>query len=250
MTKHLRATIPATQVHTLKSSNNNQKYRISVSTPYSYTEKPDMLYPVVYVLDANWYFGMVTETARIMTLQGFPDVITVGIGYPIDEPLEENFPEIINCRTRDYTPVFDKKFVENVKEWVNREIEFGGANIFLEFIEEELNPMIESGYRADPSNRTIVGHSLGGLFALYSLFHRPKLFQRYIAGSPSLHIGDRVTHTYEKIYSKKRKTLPARLYLGAGALEYSTNVSLASELFKFIAILEERSALFCASVQQ
>ncbi len=100
--------------------------------------------------------------------------------------------------------------------------------------------MIESAYRVNPDDKTIVGHSLGGLFALYSLFHQPNFFQRYIAGSPSLHIGERVTHIYEREYAKKRKTLPARLYLGAGSLEYSTNVSLASELFKFIAILDER----------
>jgi hypothetical protein len=40
-------------------------------------------------------------------------------------------------------------------------------------------------YRTDPSDRGIIGHSYGGDFVLYALFHAPELFSRYIAGSPN-----------------------------------------------------------------
>ena len=237
----LRATIPASRVHAMRSAHVDQEYRISVATPYTYTEKPYRLYPVIYLLDPNWYFGMVTEIARVMSLQGFQEVIIVGIGYPIDEPLEDNFADILSCRARDCTPVHDEKVAEDVKGWLGRDLKFGGASHFVKFIQEELTPMIEKQYRADPTDRAIAGHSWGGLFVLYSLFHPPRFFQRYLSGSPSLHIGDRIMHRYEALYAKRRKTLPARLYLSAGALEYDTTVSLAAELLEFRAILDERN---------
>jgi hypothetical protein len=37
-----------------------------------------------------------------------------------------------------------------------------------------------------PSDRGLLGHSYGGLFAIYALEQRPALFQRIVAASPSL----------------------------------------------------------------
>ena len=54
-------------------------------------------------------------------------------------------------------------------------------------------------------------------------------------------MGDRISHVYEQRYAKRRKTLPARLYLGAGTLEYGPEISLAVELIRFQAILDERN---------
>ena len=66
MTTSLKATIPATEVRTIKSRSVNQEYRISVALPHSYLSKPRKRYPTIYLIDANWYFGMVTDLARIM----------------------------------------------------------------------------------------------------------------------------------------------------------------------------------------
>jgi predicted alpha/beta superfamily hydrolase len=45
--------------------------------------------------------------------------------------------------------------------------------------------MIDRTYRSRPY-RVLVGHSLGGLFAVYALMTRPDVFQGYIAISPAL----------------------------------------------------------------
>ena len=63
------ATIPNTQVRIITATRSGQVYRISIALPSSYNETRAR-YPVLYLLDANWYFGMVTETARLLR-EGF-----------------------------------------------------------------------------------------------------------------------------------------------------------------------------------
>jgi predicted alpha/beta superfamily hydrolase len=57
--------------------------------------------------------------------------------------------------------------------------------IFLDFLEFELLPYIDRKYRTQ-SFRIIFGHSLGGLFTLYTLNNRQQLFRAYFASSPYL----------------------------------------------------------------
>ena len=51
---------------------------------------------------------------------------------------------------------------------------------------DELIPWVDEHYRTEPAFRTLVGHSYGGLFALYALMNRPDAFQAYLAISPSM----------------------------------------------------------------
>ena len=243
MKKFPKATIAATEVHLLKSLSNKLDYRISVALPYSYPDELEKEYPVVYLLDPNWAFGLVTEMTRFMSVGGFPESIIVGIGYPFDEPLEENFADLLTLRSIDYTPTEDTDFSKMIKDWVNRDVELGGASQFLGFLEDQLLPMIDAQYRTMHKDRSLLGHSLGGLFTLYTLFHKPRLFQKYIAASPSLLFGfvDLMINVYEKNFARKRKTLPASLYLGAGSLEHFEDGSIRDQVVKFKKILEKRN---------
>jgi len=242
MTKLLKATIPATQVITIKSKHVNQEYRVSVALPYSYPSKPRKRYPVIYVIDANFYFGMVTEMTRIMALcGGFPETIVVGIGYPVDEPLDTAFNQIAALRSRDLTPVVDKeREAKDAKEMKVDRVRTGGARRFLQFIKSELIPTVELEFRASPADRILVGHSYGGLFVLYALFHQLKLFSGYVAGSPSLWYRDRVTFKYESRFAKKNKSLPVKLYIGVGELEEDTESLMVSNVIQFASRLESR----------
>jgi len=110
MTDHAQASIPSTEVRTLTSRQVEQTYRISVALPYSYASQPERTYPTIYLVDANWYFGMVTETTRIMQLcETFPEVMVVGIGYAVAESLLEAQEQIYRLRSRDLTPVSDRR---------------------------------------------------------------------------------------------------------------------------------------------
>ena len=242
MTTSLKATIPATEVRTIKSRSVYQDYRISVALPHSYLSKPRKRYPTIYLIDANWYFGMVTDLARSMPFcERFPETIVVGIGYPVDEPLDASFKQVCALRDRDLTPVVDRNEEElEAKELKVDRVRTGGAKKFLQFIKTELIPVIEAEFRASSTDRVLAGHSYGGLFVLYALFHQPKLFKGYVAGSPSLRFGDKVTFKYESQFAKTHKTLPVKLYLSIGELEESAESQMVSNMIQFAAHLESR----------
>ena len=119
-----------------------------------------------------------------------PEVITVGIGYG-GSAMES---------------------LERREEDMNAAV----AEPFLQFLEEELIPDIEANYQADPSVRTLLGHSLGGEFSLYALFNAPETFGQIVASSP--YYGEEYA-TLESAYAEGHDALPARLYVSVGDLE-------------------------------
>ena len=235
MTTPVNASIPGTEVRTITAHSNKQEYRISVALPSSYVTDPERSYPTIYLPDAYFYFGMVTELTRVMVLCGeFPETIVIGIGYPMHEPLAEVTKEVQRLRHRDLSPP-----VHPVEVWDGEP--GGGAPAFLAFIQSELIPLIEREYRADAAARVLAGHSAGGVFALYVLFHQPDLFAGYSVASPALESGDKqseVTFTYEAAFAGSHTSLPVKLYLGIGGLEVKVDDSM--DLFQFAARLESR----------
>lgn len=61
----------------------------------------------------------------------------------------------------------------------------GNSAKFIQFIESELQPYIESNYTTS-QDKIIIGQSLAGLFATEILYKHPELFTHYIIVSPSL----------------------------------------------------------------
>ena len=228
-----KASLPATEVRTITAHNIEQDFRISVALPPSYPSHPEQSYPTIYLLDANWYFGMVTEITRIMYFDGhFPETIVVGIGYPVDEPLEQAIQQVIDLRARDLSPLRAGS--------VEADAPPGGAAEFLTFIQAELIPLVEGEYRSNPAARVLAGHSRGALFVLYALFHQRKLFKGYVANSPALRHGGKVTFRYETAFAGRHKSLPVKLYLGVGGREERVDDPMVSDLYEFAAQIESR----------
>ncbi len=131
-------------------------------------------YPVMYLLDGPDHFYTVNGMIRQMNNNMLcPEMIVVGISN--------------TDRTRDMTPTHadiafgDSSIARNS----------GGGDNFLDFIEQELIPYIDTKYPAT-NYRTYVGHSYGGIAVLHALFERPQLFKNYIAIDPSLWWDDQV----------------------------------------------------------
>lgn len=61
------AVIKGTETLLLRSEHTSQEYLISLGLPHLYPDEPDKKWPVVYLLDANYYFGMVTDMVRSMS---------------------------------------------------------------------------------------------------------------------------------------------------------------------------------------
>jgi hypothetical protein len=146
-----------------------------VRTPASYATS-DSRFPVVYLTDAEAQFVHTAVTAEFLARNGrMPEVIVVGI--------------TTTDRTRDLTPT---RAAMPRPGGPPRELPTaGGADRFLEFLERELIPKIESTYRTVPY-RVFAGHSFGGLFAMHAWTARPNLFHAVVAVSPTLVWDDRL----------------------------------------------------------
>ncbi len=81
----------------------------------------------------------------------------------------------------------------------------GEADNFLKFIETELIPFIENKYPVT-GYRTLIGHSYGGLFTIYTLIHQPELFDNYLAIDPSLDWDD------QRLLKEAKETIATRDY--------------------------------------
>lgn len=246
-----RATVLASEMHVMESKHTGRTYRITVSLPLGYSASPGegwpfhdtpAKWPTVYVLDGNWYFGMVTDIIRPMSWCGSTtDAIVVGIGYLEDNDPVEAFWESFTRRDFDLTPVRDEAVEKSMTEAHKRPVPNGDAGNFHKFIKGELIPFIEKEYRADPSRRILVGHSYGGLFALFGMFETPDLFDTLIIGSPTLSYGNRITFQQEEAFAREHRKLPAKVYLYVGELEESLSDQTLTDTLRLAAILQGRN---------
>lgn len=197
--KYSEVTISGSQVRNITSKIvSRQEYELQISLPAGYEESTKK-YPVVYLMDSQWDFPLVTSIYGEQYYDGFiPEVILVGVTWANKEVL----------RTRDYTPTDDGRGAGR-----------GGADKFLDFMKTELFPFIESNYRAESDNRTLMGCSLGGLFTLYTLFTHTDMFTGYAAASPAVGWDDGLLYKHEKAFSEKQLTKPVHVYMTVGDVE-------------------------------
>jgi predicted alpha/beta superfamily hydrolase len=160
---------PIPQKLTIHSNVLNEDRVVWVRTPQNY-ERTKAPFPVLYLVDGPTHINLVGSTMDFL-VQGnrMPPLVIVGIAN--------------TDRTRDMTPSHaDEK---NADGTVHADPTSGGADHFIDFIQNELMPEIERRYRVAPY-KIFAGHSLGGLLAIHILITRPDMFQAYIAASPSL----------------------------------------------------------------
>lgn len=149
----------------LKSEVLNESRKIYIQLPASY--KPDQKYPVAYILDGEFLLPTLSNVQTYYSGGFTPEMILIGISN------DKN-------RTRDLTTSHvSTKYGMPFKE------SNGEADRFLNFIEKELIPYIENKYPVT-NFRTLIGHSYGGLFTIYTLLNRSNLFDNYLAIDPSL----------------------------------------------------------------
>ena len=164
------------QSFSLKSKYTNHEYLIQISLPTG--EVPTQGFPVLYLLDGNATFESAANIAKSVgtgaNRLGLSPVAIIAIGYPEQSTFD------VQKRALDYTPKASNEFQKQAK------YQYGGADQFIQFIEKELKPIINSRFKVNPQQQSLFGHSFGGLFVLHSLFTQPQNFQRYIAASPSL----------------------------------------------------------------
>ncbi len=228
-------TLPHSELHRLHSDTVGVDYLLYVSLPRDYATHRER-YPLVITLDADYAFPLTHAVVEHFVDRGnLPAMIVVSIAY---DGARDDIAVYRRNRTRDYTPT------HTLEGGYGPEFQrhSGGGPKFQAFIAEELLPFLESTYRVKPGDRTLVGHSYGGLFGTYVLLTRPDLFSRYVLVSPSLWYDGKVAFAMEQAYADAHDDLRARVFFGVGSRENPprTRLAMVDDLAELEARLQAR----------
>jgi uncharacterized protein len=233
------STLAWAKSYRFRSSAIPQDFLIEVALPPAPLQA-DQRFAVVYVLDGNSAFPMASAAARGIQSGPFPmpPTLVVGVGYYFDRP--EDRAQAWTLRVRDLTPCSDALWEA---QYPGRGAVTGGADAFLNFIQNELKPFIAAHYPVADDDNTLVGSSMAGLFALNVLLTAPGSFQRYVAISPAIYWGGGKLFELEDALAASAADLPASVYLAAGALEEAHDVKQAfvSNVYRLEAALRSRN---------
>lgn len=158
---------------TLESKVLNQKRELYISLPKSYNDTvyAPKSYPVLYFFDGDSHFENLVAQRNWLTRNLYatmPETILVGI--------------VQKDRTNELTPTK----IATPKEWKRADFSSSGGNArFMEFIEEEVKPMINKKYRTN-GFEILSGHSFGGLATMYCFINTPERYDAYVAIDPSM----------------------------------------------------------------
>lgn len=222
-------TYPLSEVITLHANSNGKDYELLIQLPQSY-KKSKKTYPLIVVNDSRFAFPLTSGAMQLMGDRVVQEAIVVGISYAKGE-------DIGISRTRDYTPTHSPK--ESSAHSDEARAVSGHAKEYVQFIEEQILPLLKAQYRIDNSNKIFVGHSFGGLLGAYIVTKKPNLFDHYILGSPSLWYDKRVILKMEEEYSKNNTDLKAHVLLYVDADSSGKN-SMVTDVLAFEKALRSR----------
>ncbi len=226
--------IPNTEVFDLTSEEIGQTYEIRVALPDSYgTDAQQDRYPLLILLDADYSFAIARNVVQHLAQRRnqLPEMIIVAIAYP---GAAEDYDHYHLTRTRDYTPLFFPS--GGYGEEIQRVS--GGGPAFLNFIEHNLFPVLEARYPVSAEDRTLEGHSFGGLFATWVLFTQPDLFARWIIVSPSYWYADEFIYGYEDEFAATHDTLNEVVFATVGSWERNSELDMIELMDRMAAQIE------------
>ena len=171
-------------VFDLPTAANGIDYRLYVRPPLREPGPGEQASSIYFLDPISLFVPAASMSFNYEIFNYMPAAYFIGIGYQ-DEA--DGTPKTHN-RTRDYTPTTftppdDTHFLAgNPVDYEGS----GGADAFLDVIEEEIIPFVEGRFAVDPDDRVLVGKSMSGLAAVHALVTRVELFNRYIIVSPAI----------------------------------------------------------------
>ncbi|WP_199611051.1 alpha/beta hydrolase [Flocculibacter collagenilyticus] len=177
----------------------NRPYKVYVKLPVKYD--PSIAYPVIYMTDGNYLFPTLAGSLGIpMSAGKITNSFLVGVSWQSDIPAPDS-------RVRDYTHTVDESWKRKT----------GEAENYLSFLRNTVIPLVEKKYKTEPTSRTYIGNSLGGLFGGYVLLQAPKTFKNYVLSSPSFWFDNESLIT--NVGKFNAKNVDANVYISVGELE-------------------------------
>ncbi len=201
--------------------------RVSFPSSFNYTGP----YSSVYYLDADIKSGndlrnLLADTAINSRLE---KTLFIGIAQK-GRHQKFKYPKL---RSRDFIPPINRqgKIVTSTKAYKAH------ADNFYKFLTAELIPLIHKRFNVN-SSRTLIGHSLGGLFVFYCLFKNEHLFKNYFALSPALWVHQYNIFMYEQQYHLTNDQMNMYLYISSGSRETMNHILKGARRMK--KLLEQR----------
>jgi predicted alpha/beta superfamily hydrolase len=148
----------------------NETRELNIYIPNETSPDSNKVYSVIYLLDGSKdedfvHIAGLVQFASFPWLNWLEETIVVGIAN--------------TDRHRDFT--FPSDHEHPVYKLKNR----GGSEKFMEYIQNEVQPLIDSTFNTNQT-KILIGQSLGGLLASEILLKKPEMFSHYIIVSPSL----------------------------------------------------------------
>ncbi len=177
---------------TLTSNILNEERQILIGLPDSYEyDGEDFKYPLLLLTDGEWHFDMVYRATKLLYQNGFPKIIVAAI--------------VNTNRGRDLT-------FSNTPEIDSS----GNAYSFCRFINEELLKRLEEDYRISDF-RTLLGHSLGGLFATYAITQDMDAFNAIVTITPTIRWDNfKLLDSFTPDFMKKLTQSEKPFFIGIG----------------------------------
>lgn len=184
------------------TAQSGHRYGVWVTTPPGHADTTDPL-PLIYVLDGNFAVGL---TAPLIVTQSDPYLtvapyVQVSVGFAGEEAADW-----ARLRNRDLVPPGEPVTDEMVtilavardkgamtQEYMDAylaELADSHADVFLDFLANELHPHLQSQLRVSESGHGLFGYSYGGLFVLYARLRQADPFATFGAGSPGVASAD------------------------------------------------------------
>lgn len=164
-------------------------------------------YHLVYFTDAGINSG---KTILSQPEENIKNCILIGIAHKGDWETK---------RQRDFIPSDAGGYNDK---------DFGQASKFFLFMKDELVPYINRKFTKQKS-KVFIGHSFGGLLALYMSLKENILFDHYYAISPSVWANYYELIKIEKNYAAKNKRYNSAISIYAGSLEFLNKVLTSSK---------------------
>lgn len=154
----------------IESSVLKESRTLNIYLPSSYEDSLTKNYPVIYLLDGSKdedfiHVAGIVQFGSFSWINMLPESIVVGIAN-VDRKRDFTYPSSNQLDQEEFPTS-------------------GKSESFIDFIQQELQPFINTQFRTNKSE-TIIGQSLGGLLATEILFKAPDAFDHYIIVSPSL----------------------------------------------------------------
>jgi hypothetical protein len=175
-------------------------------------------YPVFYVLDGSSLDRPIADKLEVLSSLGYaPEGIVVGIPNMTAESRQKNLVP---------------PFMHTDQEDMNSAM--GEGDRFLEFIEDEVIPFVNRQYAT--TTRIFCGNSRGGLLVMYSLIHKPGLFDARICFSTPFWREDDILIDRVESFLSSAGSVNSFIFLSAGNNE---TVNIKGGLERMTAVLNK-----------